>query len=92
MYIEASSPRVKGDNAKLELAGVDFNGKKCLSFFYHMYGKEMGSLTVRVGGKSVFNVAGDQGNQWNEAKVQIADNGVLPVRLLQRSLGLCKGD
>ena len=68
MYIETSSPRVAGDNAKLELS-VSGNGElSCLEFYYHMYGDTMGILTVFNGNAVVFNTSGNHGNQWIKAE------------------------
>jgi len=68
MYIEASSPRVAGDNAKLEFS-VSGNGEpSCLEFYYHMYGDTMGTLTVFSGSVVVFNVSGNHGNYWKKAE------------------------
>ena len=72
MYIETSSPRVQGDNAKLEKGGLSFNTTKCLSFYYHMYGISMGTLNVLVGDKIVvFTRRGNQGNTWHKASFEI---------------------
>jgi hypothetical protein len=50
-----------------------------MRFWYHMYGGDMGSLTVEVstdGGitwsGSLWNQAGDQGDQWREVTVDLA--------------------
>jgi len=68
MYIEASSPRVAGDNAKLEFS-VSGNGEtSCLEFYYHMYGDTMGTLTVFSGSVVVFNASGNHGNYWKKAE------------------------
>ncbi|XP_078360420.1 MAM and LDL-receptor class A domain-containing protein 1-like isoform X2 [Oculina patagonica] len=74
-YIETSSPRVQGDNAKLVKNGLSFSTKKCLSFYYHMYGNTMGTLNVYVGQKKIFTKSGNQGNQWTLAKVDITEPG-----------------
>ena len=73
MYTEASYPRKQGDVARLSSPFLDFNGKMCLSFFYHMYGKTMGSLTVQINGRSLFTISSDQGNQWIEAKIPMSN-------------------
>ena len=71
MYIETSSPRVAGDNAKLELS-VSGNGElSCLEFYYHMYGDTMGTLTVFSGSAVVFNTSGNHGNYWMKAEITI---------------------
>lgn len=62
MYIETSSPRVAGDNARLDMS-VSGNGElSCLEFYYHMYGDTMGALNVFSGNKVVFSLSGNQGN------------------------------
>ncbi|XP_015762664.1 PREDICTED: uncharacterized protein LOC107341715 isoform X3 [Acropora digitifera] len=67
MYIEASTPRLEGDNAKLVLS-LPGNGEPgCLSFYYHMYGKNMGTLNVFIGNRTVFTESGDHGNIWIKA-------------------------
>ena len=68
MYIETSSPRVAGDNAKFELS-VPGNGElSCLVFYYHMYGATTGTLTVYSANLTVFNETGPRGFTWIEAK------------------------
>ncbi len=68
MYIETSSPRVAGDNAKLVLSVSGNGALSCLKFFYHMYGDTMGILTVFNGNTVVFNASGNHGNNWLEAR------------------------
>lgn len=49
MYIETSAPRVNGDNAIL--LSPTFAGStqtRCLNFWYHMYGKDVGTLNIHV--------------------------------------------
>ena len=67
MYIEASSPRSKGDNAKLLLSVSGSKAPACLEFYYHMYGDNMGALTVFSGNAVVLNVSGNQGYTWKKA-------------------------
>ena len=67
MYIEASSPRQRGDNAKLELSVPESGAPACLEFYFHMYGATMGYLTVFSGNAVVFNVSGTQGFSWRKA-------------------------
>ena len=68
MYIETSSPRVAGDNAKLEIPVSGKGELSCLEFYYHMYGDTMGTLTVFSGDLPVFNASGHHGSTWTEAK------------------------
>ena len=72
MYIETSSPRVQGDNAKLKSPSLKFSGNMCLGFFYHMYGSNIGSLKVSINGKEVFSRSGNKGNAWLKASVSIS--------------------
>ena len=80
VYIETASPRRQGDNAKLEKSGLSFNTKKCLSFYYHMYGNTIGTLNVYVGSNKVFTKSGNQGNKWNKASVNITEPEASTVR------------
>ena len=79
MYMEASS-RQPGDFAKLNSPKLRFDGSMCLQFFYHMYGADMGTLTVIINGKSVFNASGDEGDKWLKAEVNITLSGNYVVR------------
>ena len=77
MYIETSSPRVAGDNAKLEFSVPGNLGLFCLEFFYHMYGDTMGTLTVFSGSGVVFNASGNHGNTWIKAEITIPLDSVV---------------
>ena len=47
MYIETSSPRVKGDVARFVSGEYQqMSGDECVTFYYHMYGKDTGTLNV----------------------------------------------
>ena len=76
VYIETSSPRVRGDKAYLVSPPV--SGIQCLRFSYHMYGSSIGSLIVfqDVNGQSIelFKKSGNQGNVWKKAEVE-TNNG-----------------
>ena len=75
MYIETSSPRRPGDKAKLVFS-IPNNGKmSCLSFYYHMYGTSVGTLNVYNGNSKVFNVSGQQSNDWIMVERNIIMNG-----------------
>ena len=79
MYIETSSPRVAGDNAKLEFSVPGNGGLSCLEFYYHMYGDNMGTLTVFSGSGVVFNASGNHGNTWIQAEITIYFNGIVSL-------------
>ena len=72
MYIEASSPRKPGENAKLVLTVPDNGKHSCLSFYYHMYGASAGTLNVYNGNHTIFNVSGDQGNNWHIVEREVS--------------------
>ena len=71
MYIETSSPRGQGDNAKLQVSVSGNGAAACLVFYYHMYGDTIGTLNVYSGYELVFNVSGNQGNYWIRARETI---------------------
>ena len=75
IYIETSYPRRDGDNAKIELRNMKVDGRRCLQFYYHMYGGNIDTLNVFVGEKRVFTKKGPQGNTWKKASVQFTGTG-----------------
>ena len=72
MYIETSSPRKPGEKAKLLLTVPDNGKQSCLSFYYHMYGASAGTLNVYNGNHTIFNVSGDQGNNWHIVETDVS--------------------
>ena len=80
MYIETSSPRQLGDNAKLNTPKLQFSGSMCLKFYYHMYGASMGTLKVIIKGNNLFTASGNKGNKWLRAVVNVNLLGMYPVR------------
>lgn len=78
MFIETSSPRRRGDRARLEsevFAPTTSIGR-CMSFWYHMMGGHIGALNVymKIYGQSetkLWSMTLDQGNDWNSARVPI---------------------
>ena len=77
MYIETSSPRVAGDNAKLEFSVPGTGELSCLEFYYHMYGSTIGTLNVFSGNVVVFSLSGSQGDYWTKVEKTIyLDNTV----------------
>lgn len=73
MYIETSSPRAYGDNAKLDfsVSSSDIGELSCLKFYYHMYGYSVNTLHVYNGNTRVFTKSGDHGNHWLKAKITV---------------------
>ncbi len=78
LYLEASRNKFKTailNTGCLDLTGLD---KPIFSFAYHMYGFYMGSLSVKIsrdGGlfETVFEKAGDQGNNWIEKEIDLSN-------------------
>ena len=76
MYIETSSPRQPGDVAIL-FTPVISRGQKCMTFFYHMYGPHISSLSVystsnnRTLGTALWGKNGTQGNVWRNSTMTV---------------------
>ena len=81
IYIETSSPRQPDDNARLEIKPSLGNGATCISFYYHMLGRDVNELKVLVNGKQQFSKKGSQGNKWNKAELKVQEKAT-SVRLL----------
>ncbi len=86
MYIETSSPRVQGDNARLVsdlIPSTAGTSGRCLTFYYHMYGYHTGTLNVFIKtGSHLTNVwqrNGTQGNNWLQAKATLVSQGHFQV-------------
>ena len=77
MYTESSSPRKKGDTARLIGPNQRATSGKCLQFFYHMYGANMGTLNVYLkrNGRlysSIWSSSGNKGDIWRPAQVTVS--------------------
>ncbi|XP_065942365.1 MAM and LDL-receptor class A domain-containing protein 2 isoform X1 [Magallana gigas] len=82
-YIEASGKH-PGVRATLErLVPVPADGKMCLSFEYHMFGRTMGSLEVLFQNTTIFHEFSDKGNTWNKAELNLNGLNSTDVPLLQ---------
>lgn len=46
-------------------------GPRCLSFWYHMYGSDMGTLSVSRNGTQLWTKTGDQGNTWHWVQMNV---------------------
>lgn len=69
MYIDTSSRRLHGENAKLSSRPLKFHRNMCLTFYYQMYGPNVGSLNVTINGKLLFSASGNRGDIWLEASI-----------------------
>ena len=79
LYTEASS--CFNNTFSITSPCFDLSGQSNaeLSFWYHMYGADMGSLTVQVSTNNgstwsgnQFSLSGDQGNSWQQATVNLS--------------------
>ena len=79
MYLEVSW-RNANDFAIIEKNDVLVcGGNQSLSFHYHMYGIDMGTLNVTIGDSTVFSLTGNQGNTWSEASIPLPSNEIFKV-------------
>jgi len=69
MYVEASSPRIKGDTASLTKTLQIVSGAR-MSFAYHMLGGSLGTLEVRVDGVEVWSESGSNAH-WRAADIDL---------------------
>ncbi|XP_019632083.1 PREDICTED: MAM and LDL-receptor class A domain-containing protein 2-like [Branchiostoma belcheri] len=84
LYLEASSPRLPGDVARLVSEAFPVATGRCLSFWYHMYGSGMGTLRVVLHETqsrpvSVWEVSGDQGDQWLQGQVPLTTSSSFQI-------------
>uniref|UniRef100_A0A3Q3DKG7 MAM domain containing glycosylphosphatidylinositol anchor 1 n=1 Tax=Hippocampus comes TaxID=109280 RepID=A0A3Q3DKG7_HIPCM len=96
MYIEASRPRVQGDKARLlsplfnvtTVRGPKGSGRVpyCVSFYYHMKGKHIGTLNVLLKIRSIASMdsmlwtkSGHQGPDWKKAYFDISPSGPFQI-------------
>ena len=66
---------VPGAMAKLSTTAFPTNYGFCFSFYYHMYGGEMGALRVLVDDQVAWELSGNQGDQWLRAVVAARNPG-----------------
>ena len=63
------------------------------SFYYHMYGADMGSLDVKINGSIVWTKSGDQGNSWKLAVIPlIGYSGKIEIEFISKHNGSYLGD
>ncbi|KAH3887707.1 hypothetical protein DPMN_011726 [Dreissena polymorpha] len=85
MYIETSAPRRQGDKARLISKTYPPINNRCLTFWYHMYGLNIGQLNVYAGtptslGTAIWNLYGNQGNRWLKAQVTVQTSTAFQVQ------------
>ena len=74
IYIETSGiNRKQGEKARLESEVLRATNGQCLSFWYHMYGRDIGTFNIyvkdSVSEKLLQTYNGSQGNYWKEGEV-----------------------
>eukprot|EP00794_Sanderia_malayensis_P013852 gene13852-15300_t len=85
LYTEASSPAETGDIAVLQSQEFPPTTGQCMSFWYHMFGEDIGCLEVHVRdektgkSKQIWTLSGDQGDQWKEANVTIKSSDIYRI-------------
>ncbi|XP_073412371.1 MAM domain-containing glycosylphosphatidylinositol anchor protein 1 isoform X6 [Dendrobates tinctorius] len=94
MFIEASKPQKFGDKARLISPQYNITSKfpslktiYCVSFYYHMYGRHIGNLTVFLRLKNigtqdipVWSKKGNQGPKWQLENLQV--NPTAPFQIV----------
>lgn len=91
MYIEASSPRSKGNKALLESPLMKPTSGKCLRFWYHMLGTNIGRLNVLLKsgsnrGNVIWTMTGNLGNVWRVGEVTVKSTSQFRVRFVSHKL------
>ena len=72
MYYETSSGYSPDVTLTSECLDISTLTNPALRFYYHMYGATIGTLDVTVNGDTVWSLAGDQGDQWYQAQVDLS--------------------
>ena len=78
MYIEASSPNypnVGPFTLTSECFDLSGSNNPSLSFYYNMYGAEMGTLNVYANGSLIWSLSGNQGQGWNLVQIPLTSVG-----------------
>ena len=83
-YIEASTPRVKGEKARL-ITRYILPSYNCLAFSYHMHGSQMGRLNVYLKSQKsseilLWRLFREQSNKWQRGEIPIQSNDTFKVR------------
>lgn len=75
-FLETSSPYQPGMKGRLISKQYKASSSMCFDFWYFMYGKSVGSLTVYMenssGRTNLWTRDGNQGNDWLEANIPLS--------------------
>ena len=78
MYIRTTNTKSR-DKARLYGSYVNVTGELCLTFWYHMHGRDIGTLNVIVRGTkqttTVWSRNGPSGNRWLKGRVTLIGFG-----------------
>ncbi|XP_020369049.2 MAM and LDL-receptor class A domain-containing protein 1-like [Rhincodon typus] len=91
LYLEGSFPQQSGEQATL--ISPPLRGQKCLTFWYNMFGKHMGSLNVflkyeqSTSWHKLWSVSGNQGRKWLNAVIDIFTDGAKFRVIIEGVLG-----
>lgn len=70
MYVSGDSVLKKGDKAHLVSLKQEATERRCFSFWYHMYGEDVGTLNLITRmdkeNSTVWSKTGSQGNSWKQ--------------------------
>lgn len=86
IFIETSSPRRRGDKARLQSAIFRATGSsvQCLHFWYNMNGRSVGTLNVYLSQNgsmlTLWTLSGNQGTTWKSAQVSVQSTLQYSVR------------
>eukprot|EP00057_Strongylocentrotus_purpuratus_P018295 XP_011672769.1 PREDICTED: MAM and LDL-receptor class A domain-containing protein 1-like [Strongylocentrotus purpuratus] len=82
MYMEASSPNMAGMETRLLSPVIDLTTRLCLHFWYHMFGREVGTLNVLTRresagpsdiGSVLWTRSGQVGDQWMSGTLVVGE-------------------
>ncbi|XP_071130348.1 uncharacterized protein [Mytilus edulis] len=85
VYSDARSG-IKRDVAQLTSGSIVSRHKQCLSFWYHMYGDDIGRLKVfqmnslKGNKKRIFLKKSNQSNAWQQATIDLKNVGIYQIR------------
>ncbi|CAH1780436.1 unnamed protein product [Owenia fusiformis] len=73
VYLESSTPAKKGDKARFRTPLMDITVPTCFTMFYHMYGLQIGTLSVRIPEEQqiLWDDSGNKGNEWLRVQIPL---------------------
>ena len=77
-YMEATG-RHEGQRARLQSNPYQLYYKACLTFYYYIFGSDMGTLKILLNDQVVWQLDGNQGDQWHIANIPILHPGLKKV-------------